>query len=201
MRPYCWLNGLFTLFPQWEWCVVMDINIWRRGWGVRNNGNPASFKSSLVSPQPNERHSRDLAFTGGTSRRLRLHHQQQQQQQHQMGRMSGPVWIRRIFPPWFAAALSPLMNPHVCPPTLMLSQRREAVRTIHHRFSSPSPVSFDFKLGNCGGGRTSKCTSAPLGAASSATQRQRTAEQIAARHGDAMRGHLLYFTHVRTHAG
>lgn len=151
-QPYCWYNCLFTLFPQWGICVVMPIK-----YGIRNNGNPASFQFSLMSQQLNEKHSRELAFTGGKSRRLRLehhHHHHRQQQQHQMRRISGPGWIRRIFPPWFTAVLSPLMNPRVCPPTLQLSERWETARTIHHHNSTSSPLSFDFNLGNCGCSRT-----------------------------------------------
>lgn len=113
--------------------------------------------------------------------------------------VSATGWIREIFPPRAGEPhFSPLINPRVSP-MLKLSGRWETARTIHHCISSSSPVSFDFSLGNCGCSRTQKRRVAPLRSASSATQRQRTADT--SRRGDAMRDHLLvHFTHVRTHA-
>lgn len=83
-----------------------------------------------------------------------------------------------------------------------------AARTIHRFrvFLPPSArLSCDFSVGVCGGGHCGdKHTSSPHGAASSATQRQRTAEAEPNRR-QALRCHArdtyYGFTHVRTHAG
>lgn len=139
--------------------------------------------------------SRELAFTGGESRRLRLehhhhHHHRQQQQQHQMGRTSGPGRIRRIYLLRDSQPHSHLWWIHACPPTLQLSEQWETARSIHNHISTSYPVSF-----------AHRCVQAPpLRSASAATQRQRTAEREQPLRCHARPPTIAYFTHVRTHA-
>lgn len=122
---------------------------------------------------------------GRKSRRLpSQHHLHHNHQQQQMRRIRGLGWILRD-------SLSPLMS-------LRESTDVTVVPAMDHHFPSSSRVSFSFSLRACS--RTQERTSAShRRAASSASQWQRTAEQFAARDGDAMRDHLL-FTHVRIHA-
>lgn len=114
-------------------------------------------------------------------------------------------------------SVSAMLQP---PGTSAVAAAAAAAAQIHRfRFflSSPTPVSkplsarlfCDFSVGVCGGGcggsrRCKKHTISPHGAASSATQRQRTAEAERNRR-QAPRCHArdtyYGFTHVRTHAG
>lgn len=213
------LTAYFTLFPQRGRRVVMPIkHVWGGG---EKQWQSCIFFNSHWFPSAAQVRGRaggegdwpfyrrkitQVAFRASPSSSSSS---QQQQQQHQMGRISGPGWIRRIFPPMIHSRTLTFDE------STRVSADVTAVRAMRNGSGDPSSCfrllsrlirlqSWELRLWT----HTETYKRSALCAASSATQRQRTAEQSgaereqsASRHGDAMRGHLLHFTHVRTHAG
>ena len=182
------------------------------GGGIRNNGNRASFSILTGSPQQPEweaeqggegdwpfyrRKITQVAFRASPSSSCSQQQQQQQQQQHQMGRISGPAWIRRIFPPMIHSRTLTFDE------STRVSADVTAVRAMRNGSGDPSSCfrllsrlirlqSWELRSWP----HTETYKRPALCAASSATQRQRTAERSAswARAGTEMPCAATYYT-------
>lgn len=177
----------------WPWRFRRCVGAFEGGGRGINNGNPASFFKKNSQRCLHSRaagggrwghsgHITQVAFTPPSSSSSSSSAPPSGAASDGKESRVLPAERGGSFRAWSAAALSPLINPRVCPPTL---QRRRAARAIHRvPFPSPGLPLLGFSVGLCGGcgagggGRTEKRTSSPHRAASSATQRQRTAEQI-----------------------